>query len=104
MSAGTAVGTNPEAAWGQTNIVKHNDDPLGRNVKVSTQLQHAPAGQIHVGLGLEQKKLSALVGTLTVKPLEFALIHLTAQPGSQYIQRPKAAVMFGSLVFLTRIA
>ena len=49
-------------------------------------------------------QLFTAVDGLTVKPLKLTLIHLAAQLGCQNIQRPKACIVAGLLIFLTGIS
>ena len=79
VTTGGAVGTNTQTSRCQGNVIEHDDNPGRRDVEVSTELKHRTAGQIHVGLGLQEHDLLALVVCLTVKTLEFALVDLTAE-------------------------
>ena len=90
VSAGRAVCTDTQPTRRQGNIVKHNDDPLGRDVEVGTQLQDAAAGQIHIGLGLQQEYLLAGVGSLAVQALVLEPIDLAAQILGQKIYSAEA--------------
>ena len=102
--AGRTVGTDPKTSRRKGNIVKHNDNPLRRDVKIGAELQHTAPGQVHIGLGLQQKYLFSLVGYLAVQPLVFQLIYLAAQLSGQDVQRPEAGVVTGLFVFAAGIA
>ena len=78
VATGGAVPTDPKSAGGKGNIIKHDDDPLGRNVIIGRHLQHRPAGKIHKGLGLQKKQLASMIGNLSVKSLKLTLIDLTS--------------------------
>ncbi len=52
VPTGRAVRTNAQPSRRQGNIIKQNDDPLGRYMKIGTQLQNTSAGQIHISLWL----------------------------------------------------
>ena len=49
VAAGTSVSADTQPPGRQGDVVEHDDDALRRNVKVGTQLQHGPTGQIHIG-------------------------------------------------------
>ena len=104
MSSGRTLGPNPQPSGSQGDIVKQDDNSLGRNLKEGGQLHHGLTGQIHIGLGLEKVQLDAIVGCLGVKPLKFQLIHLGVQLSGQNVQGPEAAVVPGTFIFLTGIA
>ncbi len=104
VPAGRAIGADPQTARHQRYIVKQNDDPLGRDMEVSTQLQHTAAGQVHIGQRLQKQQLAATVIYLTVQALKLSLIHLAAQLAGQNIQCPKTAVVPGLLIFLAGVA
>ena len=104
VTAGTAVSTDAQTTGCQGDIVKEDDDLLGRNVEVGGQLQNAAAGKIHISLGLQQKNLSAVPGGLTVQTLEFQFVNLTVQLVGKHIQRPETTVVAGFLIFLSGIA
>ena len=63
---GRAIGTDSQPTRFQRNIVKQNNDPLGRDVIVGAQLQHRATGKIHKGLGLQQKQFLTVVSSLPV--------------------------------------
>ena len=104
VPAGGAVAANPQPARRQGDIVKKNDDPLGRDIEIRRKLQHRFAGQIHISLRLQQEDLSALVIDLTVQSLKLQLIRLAAQLVSQNVQRPEACIVPGVGVFSAGVA
>ena len=104
VAACAAVGTDPQPTGLQGNIVKEDDNPGRGNVKVGGKLQNAFAGEVHIGLGLQQKNLSAAIECLTVKTLEFEAIHLTAKVLRQNIQTAEARVVAGVGIILAGVA
>ena len=101
---GGAICPHPQPPRLQRNVVKHDDDILRRDFEEGGQLQYRPPGQVHIGLGFQQKQLDAVVGGLVVKSLKFQFIDFDPQILGQNVQRPEAAVVAGALVFLTGIA
>ena len=104
MAPGGAITPHPQPSRLQRNVVKHDNDILGWNLEKGGKLQNRPPGQVHIGLGFQQKQLDAVVIGLIVQPLKFQLIDLDPQILGQNVQRPEAAVVAGALVFLTGIA
>ena len=103
VTAGTAVGTDTETSRFQRDVIKHNDDPLRRDIEVSGKLQHTASGPVHVSLGLQQKYFPAIVTYLGVQTLVFQLVYLGAKLVSQDVQSPEACVVAGLFIFLTGI-
>ena len=99
MAAGRAVATNAQPAGLQGNVVKQNDDPLGWYMEVGGKLQYRATGQIHIGLGLQQKQLAAAPADLAVQTLKFSLVYLAAQLLRQNVQRPETCIVAGLFIF-----
>ena len=104
MPPGGAICPHPQPPWLQRNVVKHDDDILRRDFEEGGQLQYRPPGQVHIGLWLQQKQLAAVVIRLVVQPLKFQFVHFHAQLLGENVQRPKAAVVAGALIFFSGIA
>ena len=104
VTTGGAVGPDAQAAGDQGDIVKHDDDSLGRDVEVGGKLQDAAAGQIHEGLGLEQHQLAAVPGGLTVQALELHAVDLAAEGIGQNVDGTEASVVTGLFIFTAGIA
>ena len=104
VSAGGAVSPDAKTAGRKGDIVKQDDDPLGRDVEIGGKLQYRAAGQVHICLGLEQEELSAVIRGLSVKALEFQLVDLAAKVFSQQIQAAEAGIVAGPLVILAGVA
>ena len=104
MTAGAAVGTDAESARLQGDVIKHHNDPLGRDVIVSAQLQHAAAGEVHKGLRLEKKQLLSAISALAVKTLEFHPVDLAAQFFGKFVDGTETGVVPGALILLAGVA
>jgi len=104
VAAGGAFRPDPEPSGDQGDVIVHDDDPGRGDVKVGGQLQHAAAGQVHVGLGLQEQQLPALVIDLGVQTLEFHPVDLTAQGIRQNVDGPEAGIVTGLFIFTARIA
>ena len=104
ISAGATVGPDAETAGLQRDVVKHDDDILGRDVEEGGQLLDGLTGQIHIGQRLEKIQFVALVGYLVVQTLELAFIHTATQLLSQDIQCAETTVVAGLCIFRPGIA
>jgi len=104
VTAGRAVGPDPEPSRLQGNVVKQNDDSLRGNVKISGKLQHAAPRKIHIGLGLQQKQLAALIIGLAVQTLIFQLIYFYIQFLCDFVQTAEACIVAGLFIFATGIS
>ena len=104
VSAGGTVAPNPQPAGRQGNVVKQNDDPLGRDAEISGKLQNRLAGEIHIGQWLKEVQLFAVVKALAVQTLELALVDLAAQFLCQKIDGTEAAVVACALVLLAGVS
>ncbi len=104
VTAGGTIGPDAKSSGLQGNIIEQNDDPLGRDIIICTQLQDTPAGQIHKSLGFQQKQFCTLIGNLTVQSLKLTFINLAAEILSQQIDGHKTAVVAGMLILLAWIA
>ena len=98
VPAGRAVGPDPQPPRLQRDVVKHHNDVLGRDLEERGQLQNRTSGQIHIGLGLQQEQLAAVVAGLIVQPLKFQFVHLHIQLSGKDVQCPEAAVVAGTLI------
>ena len=104
VAPGRAVGPDPESAGLQGNVVKQDDDPLGRHLEKGAELQNGPAGQVHIGQGLQQIQPVSVVVRLAVEPLKFGLVHPNPQLFRQQVQAAKAHIVPGFGVFGAGIA
>ena len=104
VSSRRTAGPDPKAAGFQRDIVKQDDDPLGRYPEIGTELQHRPAGKIHIGQGFQQIHLFPTVSGLAVKPLKLAFIHAAAQGFRQNVQAAKTDIMPGFGILGTGIS
>ena len=104
VSAGGAVGTDPQPSGNQGDVVEQDDDPLGRNIEISGQLQYAAAGQVHVGQGFQQKQFLSVIGGLAVDALELAFVYLAVQVFRQNIQAAETHIVTGVGVILSGVA
>ena len=98
VAAGRAVSADSQTAGNQGNVIKHDDDPGRGDVKIGRKLQHTATGQIHVGLGFQQKDFFAPVNDLAVKSLEFYLINPAAQRIGQQVDGAEACIVAGFFI------
>ena len=66
MTAGRAVGPYTEPSGFQRNVIKQDNNPLGRDVEISGKLESGDAGAVHIGQGLQEKYLFMIIGSLSV--------------------------------------
>ena len=104
VSAGAAFSPDAEPAGLQGNIVKHDDDILGRNVEKGGKLLYGLTGKVHIGLGLEKEQFVVLVGNLVIQALEFTFVYPAAQLFCQNIKGAEASIVAGLCVFGSGIA
>ena len=78
VTAGRTVSPDTKPSRFQRNIIKHDDDPLGRDIEIGAELQHRTAGQVHKCLGFQQKQLFTLIVYLIVEPLILQFVHFAA--------------------------
>ena len=103
VTTGGAISPDTEAAGCQGNVVKHDDNPGRGDVEVGAELKHGPAGEVHVGLGLQEQDLFALVIGLTVKTLELGFVDFAAEAVCQNVNSTEAGVVAGFFIFTARI-
>ena len=103
----TAVGSalaDPHPSRILAYVVHQDQDILRGNLVKGCRLGYGVARQIHKGLGLHQQHPMGADLCLAAEGLEFQTAHVRTQLGGQMVQRHKARVVAGFLVFLARIA
>ena len=104
MPACRAGGPDAELAGGLGDVVAQDDDMVGRDLEETCQRGDGVARKVHVGQRLEQDDLVALHFALAPQALKFALVDRDAPLGGEGVQRGKARVVAGAVVFGFRIA
>ena len=104
VAAGGAVLAQAQLAGLQGDVVKEDDDPGGGDLEEGGELQDAPAGEVHIGLGLEQEELAGGGIDLGVEALELQLVDLDTQLFGDAVDGPEAGVVAGLLIFPAGIA
>ena len=99
VPAGGAVLAQAQLAGLQGDVVKEDDDPGRRELEKGGQLQHAPSGEVHIGLGLEQEELAGGGVYLGVETLELQLVDLDIQLFGDPVNGPPARIVAGLLIF-----
>ena len=104
MPACRAGGPDAQLAGGLGDIVAQDDDVVGGDLEKARQRGDGIAGEVHVGQGFQQHHLVAVHLALAPQALKLGFADADAPFARQRVQRGKARVVAGAIVFCFRVA
>ena len=104
MPACRAGGPDAQLAGGLGDIVAQDDDVVGGDLEKARQRGDGIAGEVHVGQGFQQHHLVAVHLALAPQALKLGFADADAPFARQRVQRGKARVVAGAVVFGLRVA
>ena len=104
MPACRAGGPDAQLAGGLGDIVAQDDDVVGGDLEKARQRGDGIAGEVHVGQGFQQHYLATVHLALAPQALKLGFADADAPFARQIVQRGKARVVAGAIVFCFRVA
>ena len=104
MAARRAGGPDAQFAGVLGDVVAQDDDVVGRDLEEARQRADGVAREVHISQGLQEHDLVAVHLALPPQTLKLGLGDGDAPLAGQIVQRGKACVVTGAVVFRLRIA
>ena len=104
VPARRAGGTDAQLAGCLRNVIAQHQHMVGGDLEKARQRRDGIAGKVHVGQGFQQHHLVAIHLALAPQALKLGFADADAPFARQRVQRGKARVVAGALVFCFRVA
>ena len=104
VAARRAGGPDAQLAGVLGDVVAQDDDVVGRDLEEARQRADGVAREVHISQGLQEHDLVAVCLALPPQALKLGLGDGDAPLAGQIVQRGKACVVTGAVVFRLRIA